>query len=375
MKIVIFCHAFTSCWNNGNAHFLRGVARELVRVGHQVTICEPADGWSRTQAIRDGGESYLSEAASLLPAVSICQYEEPLDLEEILEGAALVIVHEWNPAALIGRIGQLHAGGARFTLLFHDTHHRAISAPDELAAFDLSGYDGVLAFGEVLRDIYVKRGWARQAFVWHEAADVELYKPLPDVEKTEDVVWVGNWGDDERSAELKEFLIDPIGELKLSATIYGVRYPDEAINAIAASGIRYGGWLPNDKAPLAFAHARATVHVPRGPYARMLPGIPTIRVFEALACGTPLVSAPWSDAEWLFPTGSYLSVDSRAAMKAALWDVLNDGDLAGTLIRNGLDVISSRHTCRHRAQELLAIADRLSGAEGFGRISRSERVA
>jgi spore maturation protein CgeB len=107
----------------------------------------------------------------------------------------------------------------------------------------------------------------------------------------------------------------------------------------------------------------------------MLPGIPTIRVFEALACGTPLVSAPWSDAEWLFPTGSYLSVDSRAAMKAALWDVLNDGDLAGTLIRNGLDVISSRHTCRHRAQELLAIADRLSGAEGFGRISRSERVA
>ncbi len=42
------------------------------------------------------------------------------------------------------------------------------------------------------------------------------------------------------------------------------------------------------------------MHIPRRPYVESLPGIPTIRVFEALACGIPLISAPWSDSEALF---------------------------------------------------------------------------
>ena len=41
MKAVLFYHAFTSCWNNGNAHFLRGIARELVRIGHEVVSANP----------------------------------------------------------------------------------------------------------------------------------------------------------------------------------------------------------------------------------------------------------------------------------------------------------------------------------------------
>src|SRR5215218_10061557 len=55
MRVVFFCHAFTSCWNNGNAHFLRGVARELSQFGHHVVVYEPAEGWSRLNAILDGG--------------------------------------------------------------------------------------------------------------------------------------------------------------------------------------------------------------------------------------------------------------------------------------------------------------------------------
>ncbi|MFX9521798.1 glycosyltransferase, partial [Acinetobacter baumannii] len=68
-------------------------------------------------------------------------------------------------------------------------------------------------------------------------------------------------------------------------------------------GVAYKGWLPNARAPEIFARHRVTVHVPRRFYVDMLPGIPTIRVFEALACGIPLVSAPWSDAEGLFRPG------------------------------------------------------------------------
>lgn len=368
MKAVLFCHAFTSCWNNGNAHFLRGIARELVRIGHQVVVCEPSEGWSRLNARSDGGDAVLREAEALLPPIQLHRYQASPDLDNILHGADLAIVHEWNPPALVAALGRRRAAGAKFKLLFHDTHHRAVTAPDELAAIDLDGYDGVLAFGEVLREIYVKRGWARRAFTWHEAADVELYRPMPEIEKQDDVVWIGNWGDDERTSELTEFLIGPARQLELSGRVYGVRYPEQALQAIETAGLSYGGWLPNHLAPKAFARARATVHVPRGPYARQLPGIPTIRIFEALACGIPLISAPWSDVEQLFPPGCYLSVNSGEAMTSALSAVLSDPELAANLSRTGLQAILSRHTCRQRVQELLQII------HGIGHVGRARGV-
>ena len=64
---------------------------------------------------------------------------------------------------------------------------------------------------------------------------------------------------------------------------------------------------PNAAAPGIFARHLATVHVPRRYYATILPGIPTIRVFEALACGIPLVSAPWDDSGGAVPAGRGLS--------------------------------------------------------------------
>jgi spore maturation protein CgeB len=377
MKAVLLCHAFTSCWNNGNAHFLRGVTRELARLGNQVVVCEPSEGWSRSNALSDGGDTILREAESLLPGIELHRYyDASLDLDDVLHGADLAIVHEWNPPGLIAALGRRRRAGAKFKLLFHDTHHRAVTAPDEVAGIDLDGYDGVLAFGEVLREIYVKRGWARRAFTWHEAADVELYRPMPQVEKQDDIVWIGNWGDDERSAELTEFLIGPAKQLNLSGRVYGVRYPKQALEAIETAGLSYGGWLPNHLAPLAFARARATVHVPRGPYARQLPGIPTIRMFEALACGIPLISAPWSDEEQLFPSGCYLSADSGVAMKSALSAVLSDGELAAQLSRTGLWAVLNRHTCRHRVGELLAIVDSLGRSGQAGGLNpQQERIA
>jgi spore maturation protein CgeB len=374
MKAVFFCHAFSSCWNNGNAHFLRGVTRELVRLGHDVVVCEPRDGWSRTNALQEGGESVLLEAASMIPGVRVHIYEALPDLDEILQGADFVVVHEWSPPELIARIGRRRAAGDDFMLLFHDTHHRAITAPQELAAFDLNGFDGVLVFGEVLREIYVKRGWARRAFTWHEAADTELYRPMPEVQKECDVVWIGNWGDNERSRELNEFLLKPMVDLSLSARIYGVRYPEGVLQTIKASGIDYGGWLPNHRAPLAFAQARATVHVPRGPYARQLPGIPTIRIFEALACGIPLVSAPWSDDEGLFPAGCYLGVSSGHGMKSALQALFSDPNLASAISQEGLRAVLARHTCRHRALELVAIVHDLSRSGSPRRVLEPERM-
>jgi spore maturation protein CgeB len=105
-----------------------------------------------------------------------------------------------------------------------------------------------------------------------------------------------------------------------------------------------------------FAQFQATVHVPRRPYVQQLAGIPTIRPFEALACGIPMVSAPWLDTEGLFRVGQdFLMARDGNQMGRHLADVLNDSELAATLSENGLETIRNRHTCGHRVTELLKI--------------------
>jgi len=150
--------------------------------------------------------------------------------------------------------------------------------------------------------------------------------------------------------------------------VHGVRYPDHAVRALEASGVAYRGWLPNHRAPEVFAAHKVTGHVPRRYYTTILPGIPTIRVFEALACGIPLVSAPWDDAERLFrPGGDYLIARDGAEMQRLLRMVLNDPEGARALATSGLNRIRERHTCAHRVDELLAIVGAVAGAPRTGR--------
>jgi spore maturation protein CgeB len=79
-------------------------------------------------------------------------------------------------------------------------------------------------------------------------------------------------------------------------------------------------------------------------------------VFEALACGIPLVSAPWQDSENLFRPGEdFLVARNGAEMTALLKEVLHDDALAQSLVTSGLNAILTRHTCTHRVDELTHI--------------------
>jgi spore maturation protein CgeB len=363
VKVVYFTHSLASCWNHGNAHFLRGVLRDLIRRGHEVTVYEPRGAWSLQNLLQDHGDAGLEAYRTAYPELGSTAFGPEFAVERALDGAELVIVHEWNDPALVARIGKVRAAGGRFTLLFHDTHHRAVSEPDAIRAFDLSGYDGVLAFGETLAEVYRRWGWDGRVFVWHEAADTALFHPPSEEGPRSGLVWIGNWGDGERTAELEQFLMAPARSAGLPLEIYGVRYPPEAKATLARYEVAYRGWLPNARAPEVFARRLATVHVPRRFYVERLPGIPTIRVFEALACGIPLVSAPWRDSEGLFRPGEdFLFAEDGAAMERHLRALAQDPDLRASLVRSGLETIRARHTCAHRVDELLAIARRL-GAE------------
>ncbi|ATB43696.1 glycosyl transferase [Cystobacter fuscus] len=362
MRIVLFCHSLLSDWNHGNVHFLRGVVTELTLRGHEVRVLEPEDAWSlRNLLAEPGGAAVLEEVRGVYPAVRPERYtSDSLELDRVLDGAHLVIVHEWSPPELVRRLGERRRAGGSFRLLFHDTHHRSVSAREELARYELTHYDGVLAFGDVIRRIYLEQGWAARAWTWHEAADTRVFHPLPHLAAERELVWVGNWGDDERTAELHEFLLEPVKALGLKARVHGVRYPDAARETLAASGIEYAGWLPNHRAPQAFAQARVTVHVPRRPYTQALPGIPTIRPFEALACGIPLVSALWSDAEGLFTPGrDFLVAANGEEMRRHLRALLSDEGLRRELVEHGRRTVFARHTCGHRVEELLRICQSL----------------
>jgi spore maturation protein CgeB len=342
--------------DHDNAHFLRGVCSELVARGHEVVAFEPRRGWSRANLEAEHGRVAIAEFARAYPELTSVAYDRAtLDLDVALNGADVVLVHEWNDPSLVRRIGRHRRSVGRYQLLFHDTRHRAATDETVMAAYGLSHYDGVLASGSVIRDLYRERGRAQRAWTWHEAADVRRFMPM-DAAVTGDLVWMGNWGRSERAIEIRRFVLDPVRQLGLKACVHGVRYPEPALDSLMAAGVDFRGWLPNYKTPEAFARHQVTVHVPRNSHAEALSGVPTIRVFEALACGIPLVSAPWNDAESFFTPGrDYLVAQDGVAMQRHLRDVLQDAAMAQSLAKEGAAAVRARHTCSHRVDELFAI--------------------
>ncbi|HEX6038977.1 CgeB family protein [Longimicrobium sp.] len=371
MKIVFFIHSAVSDWNHGNAHFIRGLMSSLTRMGHEVVSYEPRGAWSVENLLRDHGVGPIVDFARTYPEIDVRSYDPAApslvsDLADAVAGADLVLVHEWNEPHVVNALAPLvrAAGGIA---LFHDTHHRPWSDPESIARFDLQAYDGVLAFGDVLRDVYRERFGVRRAWTFHEAADHVRFKPMNDVAKDTDVIWIGNWGDEERTQELRDYWLGAAKRFPgLRFVAHGVRYPDYALAELADAGVEFRGWAPSVTVPRAFARSRVTLHVPRRAYVEALRGIPTIRVFEALACGIPLVSAPWLDSEGLFEPGAYVSVESPQAMWEALHRFATDDDARAEQAQRGLRAVLARHTCDHRAVQLLGIVEELGRAGAAG---------
>ena len=229
--------------------------------------------------------------------------------------------------------------------------------------FGLEQFDGILAFGNALREVYRERLGLERVWTMHEAADTTVFMPLGEssskIEHERELVWIGNWGDGERSTEIRKFLLEPAWALRdiTHTLIYGVRYPEDGLKALEEHGVTYGGYVANLDAPAVYAKAIATVHVPRQQYSGAVKGIPTIRVFEALACGIPLVSAPWEDTEELFRPGDFRGASSTSEMETALRLLLTDRTAREEQIACGRETVLARHTCDHRAKELSSICE------------------
>ncbi len=363
-RIGYFAHSLRSDWNNGNAHFLRGLLRALHCAGAEVTAYEPESAWSieNLRAERDG-ERALDSFTAAFSDLDIQTYA-PEESDELwierLRGTELVILHEWNPPELAQLLLRLR-DQLGCTLLFHDTHHRASSSPESFAQFGLHRFDGVLAFGHALEMIYRERFRIEDVWTFHEAADISNFHPHSEISRDPLIVWIGNWGDDERSREIREYLLRPAEQLApaFHTRIYGVRYPAEGLEALRRHAVDYAGYLPNLDAPRVYATACLTAHIPRQQYTHAMKGIPTIRVFEALACGIPLVSAPWCDTEHLFREEDFAMAHSPAEMLETMRRLLREPHLAEDQAARGLETVLARHTCTHRAQQLMDIFEEI----------------
>lgn len=364
-RIAYFAHSLRSDWNNGNAHFLRGLIHNLGLLGHHVTAYESANNWS-LQNLRSEpkGKASLRQFARVYPKLNVVEYKDTDAADaaawrDRLSGLDFVLVHEWNPPELT-RILLALRSELGYKLVFHDTHHRASSSPESIQALGIDRFDGILAFGEALRSIYRDRFGLTRVWTLHEAADTDHFEPMNGHRNVQDVVWIGNWGDDERTAEIRDFLLEPAQQMPDSQfSIYGVRYPQAGLDALHAAGVRYGGYLPNLSAPHVYAESSLTVHIPRQQYVSTMRGIPTIRVFEALSCAIPLISAPWEDTEQLFKPGDIRFVRNGREMRAAINHWLEDEEAGLDFALSGRDTVLDRHTCRHRAEQLSTILEDL----------------
>jgi spore maturation protein CgeB len=243
--------------------------------------------------------------------------------------------------------------------LFHDTHYRVVLDAEYRAQLGLEQFDSILAFSPSLAERFRSLGFL-DVHVLHEAADTTVFRPL-DVPRSTDVVFVGNYGDGDRSEELEDYVFAPRRSLShLTYMVYGVRYPDEVLARLRNGlDISYGGWLPNTAVPHVYSAAKVVLHVPRRQYVELLPGTPTIRVFEALASGACLISLPWPDTDGLFEAGrDYALAHSPDEMRELIAWLCADDAARDRFASHGRQTIAERHTCGHRADQLLRMVDR-----------------
>ena len=314
VRFVIFTHSLVSDWNHGNAHFLRGVATELIgarprtahlRAARRLESAEPDRADHGSRAIADFEAAYPLLAANFYdPTSSISTARSTAPTSSSCTSGTRTT---W--------CGHRRASRAHdYQLFFHDTHHRSVTDPAAMARLrSLATTMACSPTASVIRDLYRPHGWANDAWTWHEAADTRVFHPASHAGERRRPRLGRQLGRRRAHGGDSRIPHRAGAALGLKARVYGVRYPARRCDELAAAGIEYGGWLANYRVPEVFARYRVTVHVPRRPYARALPGIPTIRPFEALACGIPLISAPWDDPRPL-PAGPRFS-RSRATAR------------------------------------------------------------
>ena len=340
MKIVILGLSITSSWGNGHATTYRGLVRELERRGHEVLFLERDQPWyagNRDLPAPPFGKTRLYDSLEELQS----------RFDNAVREADSVIVGSFVPegAAVGDWVTQIASGVTAFYDI--DTPvtlaKLADGACDYLTADLIPRYALYLSFtgGPLLEELQTHYG-APQAHPLYCSVDPDLYYPEP-TEARWDLGYLGTYSPD-RQPTLERLLLAPaLADAALRMAVAGSLYPDEIqwpanvqrIEHLSPAGHR------------AFYNAqRFTLNVTRAEMIRAGYS-PSVRLFEAAACGVPLISDAWPGLEEFFTPGEEILVADSAAEVGAI--LRRDARAIADRARRR---VLAQHTAAHRAAEL-----------------------
>jgi spore maturation protein CgeB len=246
------------------------------------------------------------------------------------------------------------------TLARLESGERVEYVPDSgLAAFDLVlSYTG----GEALTALHARLG-ARRVAPLYGSVDPEIHAPAEALQEfAGDLSYLGTYAED-RQRTLNRLFLEPARRLpQRRFVIGGAQYPD---SFPWSSNIFFVRHLPPALHPAFYASSRATLNVTRAAMARM--GFcPSGRLFEAAACGVPILTDAWEGLEHFFQPGEEILVchSSDDTVEAL---ALSDAELR-RIARAARDRTLAAHTALARARELedlIACRTRVEGAEAI----------
>ncbi len=345
LNIVVFGLSITSSWGNGHATTFRSLLKALAERGHSITFFEQNVPWYANN--RD------------LPRPGFCDtviYDSPEQLTayyEMIEAADLVILGSYvrHAQEIANQITQLSPTCFAFydldtpvTLAKLDRNDYEYLHPDMIPGFDL-----YLSFtgGPVLQQLEDHWG-AQRARALYCSVDPLLYYPehRTDLEFDYALGYLGTYSQD-RQPSVQKLLLDTANERPESRfCIAGAQYP---VDILWPANVERVEHIPPKDHRSFYNRQRFTLNVTRNDM--ISAGYsPSVRLFEAGACGTPVISDYWSGLDSFFDIGEEILIADSSK------DV---GDFLKMNERERLDIgqrfrekVLKLHTSEHRAVEL-----------------------
>ncbi len=344
MDIVIFGLSITSSWGNGHATTYRALIKALAERGHRVTFLERDVPWYADH--RDMPHPPFCD----LHLYSTLQ-EVPPRFAAMVAKADLVIVGSYTPnGAILGDWVTTHAQGVT---AFYDIDTPVTLAKlqegdaDYISPALIPRFDLYLSFtgGPVLRLIEESYG-SRRAVPLYCAVDPELHRPL-DLRRDIELGYLGTYSPD-RQPSLERMLIEPAREMpEKPFMVAGAQFPADVDWPANVSHVEH---LPPAEHPTFYCRQRFTLNVTR---ADMIATgyAPSVRLFEAAACGIPIISDKWAGLETILKPGKEILT---AATTADVLQILREmpEERRKSLAAAGRNAVMRSHTAAHRALQL-----------------------
>jgi spore maturation protein CgeB len=344
LDIVILGLSITSSWGNGHATTFRGLVRELSERGHRVLFLERDQPWyaeNRDLPVPPFGRTEL--------------YQSLEDLKDrfatAVRRADFVMVGSYVPEGV--EVGRWVTGTATGPTAFYDidtpvTLAKLCRGDHEYLTPDLIPcYHAYLSFtgGPTLRRLERQFG-SPMARPLYCSFDPDLYRP-EEVEPRWDLGYMGTYSDD-RQPTLERLLLEPARRFREGKfTVAGPQYPKEIR---WPKNVKRTEHLPPQKHSRFYNQQRFTLNVTR---ADMIAAgfSPSVRLFEAAACATPIISDDWQGLGTFFKIGEEILTARTAGEVLQYLRDIPDPERR-ELGQRARDRVLREHTAAHRAEEL-----------------------